>query len=139
MEVINKLCIGCGDCDTRCLSQAISLARKKVIISHQACIGCGECLSICFKDSIQIQCNETTALFQKKMVEHVCGVVQGKEGRALFLNFLMNVSPACDCYGHAGALIVPGIGILASTDPVAIDQEHLLIWLTRKQGLKILN
>ena len=121
-KVIKKLCIGCGNCCSICPSQAISLTNKKASIDQRKCIGCAECITICLQDAIQIRWNETTALFQKKMIEHVCGVLQGKEGRALYLNFLMNISPACDCYGHADAPIVPDIGILASTDPVAIDQ-----------------
>ena len=40
----------------------------------------------------------------------------------LFVNFITQVSPACDCYGHSDTPIVPDIGILASTDPVALDQ-----------------
>ena len=35
---------------------------------------------------------------------------------------MTDISPACDCYGHADRPIVRDIGILASTDPVAIDQ-----------------
>ena len=69
--------------------------------------------------------NIKSIIFQKKMVEHVCGVLKGKEGRALFINFLMNISPACDCYSHADAPIVPNICILVSNDPVAIDQASV--------------
>lgn len=50
------------------------------------------------------------------------GVLKGKEGRAVFVNFITQVSPSCDCYGHTDAPIVPDIGILASDDPVALDQ-----------------
>jgi uncharacterized Fe-S center protein len=71
---------------------------------------------------IQIQWNETIPLFQKKMVEHACGAVQKKKGKVLYINFLMQISPACDCYGYSDAPIVKDIGILASEDPVAIDQ-----------------
>ncbi len=35
---------------------------------------------------------------------------------------MVQVSPACDCYGHNDQPIVPDIGILASRDPVALDQ-----------------
>ncbi len=34
----------------------------------------------------------------------------------------MNVSPECDCWNHNDAAIVPDLGILASADPVALDQ-----------------
>jgi hypothetical protein len=45
-----------------------------------------------------------------------------KEGKTVFINFITQVSPACDCYGHADAPIVNDIGICASIDPVGIDQ-----------------
>ena len=40
----------------------------------------------------------------------------------MFINFITQVSPACDCYGHNDLPIVGDIGIVASRDPVAIDQ-----------------
>jgi uncharacterized Fe-S center protein len=49
-----------------------------------------------------------------------CGQGQGRQND--ILNFITQVSPACDCYSHADAPIVNDIGICASTDPVAIDQ-----------------
>jgi uncharacterized Fe-S center protein len=52
-------------------------------------------------------------------------VLKGKAGKALFLNFLTNISPACDCYGHSDAPIVQDLGIAASKDPVAIDQASV--------------
>jgi uncharacterized protein len=45
-----------------------------------------------------------------------------KKDRALFINFVTQVSPACDCYGFNDAPIVGDLGIAASHDPVAIDQ-----------------
>jgi uncharacterized Fe-S center protein len=50
------------------------------------------------------------------------GAITGKEKKTLFVNFITQVSPSCDCYGHSDAPIVPDIGILASTDPVVLDQ-----------------
>jgi uncharacterized Fe-S center protein len=57
-----------------------------------------------------------------KMAEYAKGALNGKADKAVFLSFITQVSPACDCYGHADAPIVNDIGICASTDPVAIDQ-----------------
>ena len=34
----------------------------------------------------------------------------------------MNVSPECDCWGHNDLAIVPDLGMMASFDPVALDQ-----------------
>ena len=56
------------------------------------------------------------------MAEYALGAVAGKKGRAGFFNFLMNITPDCDCVPWSDAPLVPDIGILASTDPVALDK-----------------
>jgi hypothetical protein len=38
------------------------------------------------------------------------------------MSFLMDVTPDCDCFSKSDTPIVNDIGILASQDPVAIDQ-----------------
>jgi uncharacterized Fe-S center protein len=42
-----------------------------------------------------------------------------------FVNFILNVSPACDCMAMNAAPIVGDIGVVASRDPVAIDQASV--------------
>jgi uncharacterized Fe-S center protein len=59
---------------------------------------------------------------QEKMIEYCMGAVKGKEGKIGYINFVMNVTPHCDCAGWSDIPIVNDIGILASMDPVAIDQ-----------------
>ena len=120
-KVARKKCIGCAECISHCAQAAIELQDDKSVINPEKCVGCGECILICPQGAIQIQWNEST-VFQQKMVEYTFGVLKNKKGRALFLNFLTDISPACDCYGHSDRPIVRDIGILASTDPVAIDQ-----------------
>ena len=39
-----------------------------------------------------------------------------------FINFVINVTPHCDCAGWSDTPIVADIWILASKDPVALDQ-----------------
>ena len=58
---------------------------------------------------------------QEKIVEHFAGAVAGKEGKVVYLSFLTNMSPDCDCWNFSDAAVVPDLGVLASTDPVAID------------------
>jgi len=58
----------------------------------------------------------------KKMMEYTYGVMLSKKDRALFINFVTQVSPECDCYGYNDFPIVGDIGILAGSDPVALDQ-----------------
>jgi hypothetical protein len=55
------------------------------------------------------------------MAEYALGALKGKEKKSVYLNFVIQVSPACDCYPSNDAPIVQDVGILASDDPVAID------------------
>jgi uncharacterized Fe-S center protein len=113
-------CKGCKVCFDYCPSEAISLKEKKATVEGRTCIGCGECIAICPEGAIEIQWTDDADLFQKKMVEHAYGVLQGKKN-TIFLNFIIDVSPACDCYPCNDAPIVRDVGILASFDPVSID------------------
>jgi len=58
----------------------------------------------------------------EKMVEYAAAVLEKKKGKCLFMTFITDVSPLCDCTPFSDRSIVPNVGILASTDPVAIDQ-----------------
>jgi uncharacterized Fe-S center protein len=61
----------------------------------------------------------------EKTAEYVKAILSNKKGRCLFFNFLINISPECDCYGWNDAPFVADQGILASTDLVAIDQASV--------------
>jgi len=133
-QVKEKTCNGCKRCLTSCAYDAIlmkSLERgveKKSMVASidpKKCVGCGECILTCPTGAVQIQWNKTISLFQKKMVEYAYGAVHKKKGKALYLNFLTQISPACDCYGFSDTPIVNDVGILASEDPVAIDQASV--------------
>jgi len=133
-QVKGKACKGCETCLTWCAQEAISMLplksgveTKKGIasIDPKKCVGCGECILSCPSGAIQIQWNESIPIFQKKMMEHACGAVQKKKGKVLYVNFLTQISPACDCYGYSDTPIVNDIGILSSEDPVAIDQTSV--------------
>lgn len=120
--VAEKFCTACALCLKCCDHGAIAIIEGKARIDPESCAGCGRCITICQKKAINVQWNEATPLVMKKMAEYALGAVKGKEKKSLFLNFITQVSPACDCYGHSDAPIVNDIGICASTDPVAIDQ-----------------
>ncbi len=120
--VSKKFCNGCAVCLKACCHNAIRITEEKAGIDAAACVGCSRCITVCPQKAINIQWNESSALVMKKMAEYAKGALNGKTGKILFLNFITQVSPACDCYGHADAPIVNDIGICASIDPVALDQ-----------------
>ncbi|MBW1954491.1 MAG: DUF362 domain-containing protein [Deltaproteobacteria bacterium] len=133
-KVKRKKCTGCGECVARCVQSAISLVKEKAVISTKACIGCGECILVCPVGAIQIQWNRSIPVFLENMVEYTLGVLQKKEGKALFVNFITDVSPACDCVPFNDAPIIRDIGVVASRDPVAVDQVSVDL-VNREPGL----
>ncbi|SNB47910.1 DUF362 domain-containing protein [Geobacter sp. DSM 9736] len=121
-KVAEKFCNGCGICLKACVHDAIAIIEGSARIDPDRCAGCGRCITACHRKAVNIQWNEAAPLVMKKMAEFALGAVQGKTEKTLYVNFITQVSPACDCYGHADAPIVNDIGICASNDPVALDQ-----------------
>ncbi len=120
--VAEKFCNSCAACLKACVHDAITFIEGKARIDAEKCAGCGRCITVCAQTAIKINWNEEVPLVMRKMAEYAKGALHGKEGRSLFVNFVTQVSPACDCYGHSDAAIIPDQGILVSTDPVALDQ-----------------
>ena len=121
-DISAQQCTACGACLKACAHDAIDLRSGKAVIDAARCTGCGRCITICEPRAVRINWNEESSLVMKKMAEYALGAVSGKGQKVLFINFITQVSPACDCYGHSDAPIVADIGILASADPVALDQ-----------------
>jgi len=122
-RVKEAICTACGACIRRCPADAIAFnSRKKAEINQEKCISCGECTVICPYDAIPVIWKTDHKPLHERTAEYAAGVVNTKPGKWVYLNFIMNVSPQCDCYFWTDIPIVPNIGILASTDPVAIDR-----------------
>ena len=133
-QVAAELCTACGACLKACAHDAIAFVEGKARIFEDKCVGCSRCISACPERAIRIQWNESASMVMRKMAEYAAGALSGKQGKALHVNFVMQVSPDCDCYGFSDAPIVPDIGILASTDPVAVDQACVDL-VNQAQGL----
>jgi uncharacterized Fe-S center protein len=122
-------CTGCAKCSQWCPSDAIAMQPwagnkkgQKAVIDDKKCWGCGECAVTCLFDAITINWRTTPEAVQEKMAEYALGAVQGKAGKVVYISFVMDISPECDCYGHNDQPIVQDLGILASADPVALDR-----------------
>ena len=63
--------------------------------------------------------------FLEAMADAAASVVNHFNGNIVFINVMKNLSVDCDCDGNASAPCMTDIGILASLDPVAIDQACL--------------
>ena len=118
---IPEKCSGCAACMKVCPEKAICVQKKKSVINQELCIGCFECMHACPDHAIDINWEMEVPQFIERLVEYAYGAVVGKENKIGFMNFLIRITPDCDCSPYSDAPIVPDIGILASKDPVAID------------------
>jgi len=117
-----EVCTVCGRCLQACAHDAIRVQPPAAAIDEERCVGCGRCIAVCPEGAIRIRWSQAAPLVMQRMAAYAKGALHGKEGRTLFINFVTQVSPACDCYNHSDSPIVPDLGLLASTDPVALDQ-----------------
>ena len=63
--------------------------------------------------------------FLESMSDAASSVVDYFKGNMVFINVMKNISVDCDCDANASAPCMQDIGILASLDPIAIDQACL--------------
>ena len=64
-------------------------------------------------------------LFLESMADAAGSIVDYFKGNVAYINVMMNMSVDCDCCAKAEDPSMKDIGILASTDPIAIDQACL--------------
>ena len=136
-EVDEDLCIGCGACDRICAHGAPQIKvwenadgssadgasgnkRKVARIDHNVCVGCGRCLAVCPKDAISASFDDSIAKLNYRMAEYSLAVC--KDRPCFHVSLICDVSPDCDCHAENDIPVIPDIGMLASFDPVALDQ-----------------
>jgi uncharacterized Fe-S center protein len=123
---INKRCTRCGTCVRYCPEHAITLGDIQAHIDQNKCIGCAECLAVCRFDAVDYDWQQESNILQESVAEYAMGVLKNKAGRAVFFNFLMSITKDCDCFDTPDMpKIVEDIGIVVSTDPVAVDSASL--------------
>lgn len=113
-------CIACGQCLKWCSAQALSLKDRKIAMDLERCVGCGECTLSCTHNVFSIPWDETASGVQERIVEYAYGVLKGK--RTFGISFVNHITKFCDCYPTREKPLLGDLGVLASSDPVALDQ-----------------
>lgn len=123
-KIRKKNCKSCSQCIKNCSQHAISFDENKIAsIDYSKCIGCGQCVAVCQFGAAQVVWNESADTANEKIAEYAYAVIKDKAN--FHINFIMNVSPDCDCFNSNDLAIVPDIGIAASFDPIALDKASV--------------
>jgi len=118
-------CTACGICASWCPVNAITIRQEFAVINEELCTGCGECLMVCRFNAVKFRWDNSSELLQKQIAEHALGIVKQKKGKIAYLTFMINMTKDCDCQAQKPISVIDDIGVLAGTDPVAIDQAVL--------------
>ncbi|MBD3188659.1 DUF362 domain-containing protein, partial [Candidatus Bathyarchaeota archaeon] len=126
MEIKQEACPDqeCKKCIEICPVNALAKDEAGFIIRDESkCRRCRFCHSTCKHGMFITDSHIGADQFVAQMVDNALGVVKamGKDN-IFYLNLAIDIVPQCDCSGVSDVPFVPDIGILASMDPVAVDQ-----------------
>jgi uncharacterized protein len=115
-------CTKCGICVKGCPVQAITIGPLHV--DKKLCIACGKCIQVCPVHAFSIPWgNDKPSVFLERLAEYAKAITNGRN--VVYINVLASISPDCDCFGKARTPFIHDIGILSSTDIVALEQASL--------------
>jgi uncharacterized Fe-S center protein len=100
--------------------------KHKLIIEIHECTQCMECLET-DRDVGCLEINqESFTLFQETLAVAAKQVLERFDSnKRFFMNFILQVTPFCDCLGMAQPVVVPEVGVVGSRDIVAIETATL--------------
>ncbi|MBN1328423.1 MAG: DUF362 domain-containing protein [Candidatus Heimdallarchaeota archaeon] len=122
-------CTACGSCAEQCPGDAITVD-EVAVINDDSCIGCAQCIAVCPEGAIHIPWGKRPAdEFVEKMAEYTLACTLNRKW--WYINFLTNITMKCDCVGSKQEPFMEDIGILFSTDPIAIDKASIDLIIER--------
>ena len=119
-----ELCTYCNQCENVCPKGAISFRDERLVWDEQACWRCGRCARVCPEGGLVMPADDVT--FQKSLAESAATVLSTfKPGKVIYLNFMTEIQPECDCMPSCDTPMLQDQGIMMSDDIVAVEQATL--------------
>jgi uncharacterized Fe-S center protein len=115
-------CNWCRRCEDICPVEAIRIEPKVSFeLTDDMCWRCGRCARICKEKALDMPI--TSERLNTHIIEASKAVMSTfKPKKVIFINFMIEMQPECDCMPTADVPVVNDQGIAVSDDPVAVDQ-----------------
>jgi len=119
-----ETCVYCQQCENVCPKEAISFPDEKFSYDMKKCWYCGRCTRVCPSGSLVLPVDDS--MFQKTLAESAAAVLSTfKPGKVLYINFMTEIQPECDCMPSCDTPMLQDQGIMMSDDLVAIEQATI--------------
>ena len=128
-RIDKEKCTKCDKCVEICPSDAI----ENYEIVLEKCVRCAGCGEVCEVKAVVIEPWLLGKNIAERIVEAAKAVIEvvGRENFA-YVNFLLDVTPHCDCHPYSGVPVIPDVGIFASRDIVSVDKASLDAYVKEK-------
>lgn len=121
----SEKCELCYQCAEVCPLDAIVFEEgDELVWDGNTCWRCGRCVRVCQSEAIHLPGDDER--FLRSLSEATKAVLSTFEPKKLlYINFLTEIQPECDCMPIADVPVIQDKGILVSDDIVAIEQASI--------------
>src|SRR5208283_942172 len=127
----DEKCTFCYQCEEVCPLDCISFKDEKLSYDDERCWRCGRCTRVCPEGGLTLPSDDD--LFMKSLSEAAKAVLSTfRSGKVVYITFLTEIQPECDCMPAAEVPVIQDIGIAVSDDLVSIEQASIDMLLKSK-------